>query len=77
MMRSPVVENICRTDLTPIEEAEAFDRLLKLKSCKQEDLATMLSKTPAFGLADPLPEQASPDHPRCLPQGPPPSPSGS
>ncbi len=40
-----LVENILRQDLNPIEEAEAFDRLIKGKSYTQEDLANILGKT--------------------------------
>ncbi|MDA8124053.1 MAG: ParB/RepB/Spo0J family partition protein [Deltaproteobacteria bacterium] len=42
-----LAENIVRADLTPIEEAEALDRLLKSKGCMQEDLAKLMGKSPA------------------------------
>ena len=40
-----IIENISRQDLTPIEEAEAFDRLVKVRNYTQEDLAKVLSKS--------------------------------
>ena len=40
-----LVENLLRSDLTPVEEAEAMDRIMKEHSYKQEDLARMLGKS--------------------------------
>ena len=40
-----LVENLLRSDLTAVEEAEALDRLQKEHAYKQEDLARMLGKT--------------------------------
>ncbi|MCX5807679.1 MAG: ParB/RepB/Spo0J family partition protein [Proteobacteria bacterium] len=39
-----LVENLLRQDLTPIEESEAMDRIMKEHSYKQEDLSNMLGK---------------------------------
>jgi len=39
-----LVENLLRQDLTPIEEAEALDRLLKVQSYTHEQLAGMIGK---------------------------------
>ena len=43
-----LVENLLRQDLTPVEEAEAIDRLQKDHAYKQEDLARMFGKTQPF-----------------------------
>jgi ParB family chromosome partitioning protein len=40
-----LVENILRSDLTAVEEAEAMDRLMKKHSFTQDDLAKKFSKT--------------------------------
>jgi ParB family chromosome partitioning protein len=40
-----MVENLQRTDLNPIEEAEALKQLMESCDCKQEDLSEMLSKS--------------------------------
>ena len=40
-----LVENLLRQDLTPVEEAEAFDRLMKDHKYKQEDLARFMGKS--------------------------------
>jgi ParB family chromosome partitioning protein len=42
-----LVENILRSDLTAVEEAEAMDRLMKKHSFSQDDLAKKFSKTQA------------------------------
>ena len=39
-----LVENLLRQDLTPVEEAEVLDRLLKEQSYTHEDLAGMIGK---------------------------------
>lgn len=43
-----LIENIQRQDLNPIEEAEAYERLIKEYGVKQEDLAKRLSKSRAL-----------------------------
>ncbi|MDR2458963.1 MAG: ParB/RepB/Spo0J family partition protein [Holosporales bacterium] len=40
-----MVENLQRTDLNPIEEAEALKTLIESCGCRQEDLGEMLSKS--------------------------------
>ena len=40
-----LVENILRSDLTAVEEAEAMDRLMKKHTFSQDDLAKKFSKT--------------------------------
>ena len=42
-----LIENIQRSDLTPIEEAEAMERLMKSHNYKQDDLAGIFSKSKA------------------------------
>ena len=42
-----LVENIMRSDLTAVEEAEAMDRLMKKHKFSQDDLAKKFSKTNA------------------------------
>ncbi|MCX5830595.1 MAG: ParB/RepB/Spo0J family partition protein [Deltaproteobacteria bacterium] len=42
-----LVENILRSDLTAVEEAEAMDRLMKKHSFSQDDLARKFSKSKA------------------------------
>jgi ParB family chromosome partitioning protein len=39
-----LVENLLRSDLTPVEEAEALDRLMKDHKYQQEDLTRILGK---------------------------------
>lgn len=39
-----LVENLLRQDLTPVEEAEALDRLLKEQSYTHEQIAGMIGK---------------------------------
>jgi ParB family chromosome partitioning protein len=43
-----LVENLLRQDLTPVEEAEALDRLQKDHAYKQEDLARIFGKSKAI-----------------------------
>ena len=43
-----LVENILRSDLTAVEEAEAMDRLMKKHSFSQDDLAKKFSKSKAI-----------------------------
>jgi len=40
-----LIENILRSDLTAVEEAEALDRLMKKHNYSQDDLAKKVSKT--------------------------------
>jgi len=40
-----LIENLQREDLTPIEEAEAYRRLLEFLGCTQKDLALSLGKS--------------------------------
>ena len=47
-MTLALIENLQRTDLNPIEEAEAMKNLLELCECRQEDLGTMLSKSRSY-----------------------------
>jgi len=42
-----LVENILRSDLTAVEEAEAMDRLMKKRSFSQDDLVQKFSKSKA------------------------------
>jgi len=42
-----LIENTIRADLTPIEEAEALDRLQKSLNCTQEELGRIVARTPA------------------------------
>jgi ParB family transcriptional regulator, chromosome partitioning protein len=42
-----LIENTVRTDLTAVEEAEAFERLRKSRGYKQEELARIIGKTVA------------------------------
>ena len=39
-----LVENLLRQDLTPVEEAEALDRLLKVENYSQEQLGVIIGK---------------------------------
>ncbi|MET3683834.1 ParB family chromosome partitioning protein [Alkalibacillus flavidus] len=45
MMELALLENLQREDLSPIEEAEAFDRLINDLNIKQDDLAKRLGKS--------------------------------
>ena len=45
MMELALLENLQREDLTPIEEAEAYERLINELKIKQEDLAKKLGKS--------------------------------
>ncbi|MBQ9335024.1 MAG: ParB/RepB/Spo0J family partition protein [Alphaproteobacteria bacterium] len=47
-MTLALIENLQRTDLNPIEEAEAMKNLLEMCECRQEDLGTMLSKSRSY-----------------------------
>ncbi len=40
-----LVENLLRQDLTPVEESEALDRIMRDHGYKQEDLAAMIGKS--------------------------------
>ena len=44
-LKLALIENLQREDLTPIEEAEAYRRLLELLGCTQKDLALSLGKS--------------------------------
>jgi ParB family chromosome partitioning protein len=43
-----LVENLQRKDLTPLEEAEALDRIMKRHNYKQEDLTSVVGKSKAM-----------------------------
>jgi ParB family transcriptional regulator, chromosome partitioning protein len=43
-----LIENMVRADLTPVEEAEALDRLMHDHSYQQVDLARIVSKSDAY-----------------------------
>jgi ParB family chromosome partitioning protein len=43
-----LIENMVRADLTPVEEAEALDRLMKDHEYRQEQLGEILSKSQAY-----------------------------
>lgn len=45
VMEIALIENIQREDLNPIEEAEAFDRLIKEYEMTQEDLSRVIGKS--------------------------------
>ncbi|WP_188207422.1 ParB/RepB/Spo0J family partition protein [Alkalibacillus aidingensis] len=45
MMELALLENLQREDLTPIEEAEAYDRLINELNIKQDELAKRLGKS--------------------------------
>ena len=47
-MTLALIENLQRTDLNSIEEAEALKNLLEMCECRQEDLGTMLSKSRSY-----------------------------
>lgn len=43
-----LIENIQREDLSPIEEAQAYEKLLSIKGITQKDLAENMGKSPSF-----------------------------
>ena len=43
-----LIENMVRSDLTPVEEAEALDRLMQDHKYQQRDLARIVSKSEAY-----------------------------
>lgn len=43
-----LIENMVRSDLTPVEEAEALDRLMQDHKYRQNDLAGIVSKSEAY-----------------------------
>jgi ParB family transcriptional regulator, chromosome partitioning protein len=43
-----LIENMVRSDLNPVEEAEALDRLLQESKYQQNDLARIVSKSKAY-----------------------------
>lgn len=48
MMEVALLENIQREDLSPIEEAEAYDNIIKKSSLTQEQLAKKVSKSRSY-----------------------------
>ncbi len=48
MMEIALLENIQREDLNPIEEAEAYDKIIKNTYCTQEELAKKVSKSRSY-----------------------------
>lgn len=48
MMEVALLENIQREDLNPIEEAEAYDNIIKKSSLTQEQLAKKVSKSRSY-----------------------------
>ena len=48
MMEIALLENIQREDLNPIEEAEAYDKIIKNTYCTQEELAKRVSKSRSY-----------------------------
>jgi len=48
MMEVALLENIQREDLNPIEEAEAYDNIIKKTSITQEELAKKVSKSRSY-----------------------------
>lgn len=48
MMEVALLENIQREDLNPIEEAEAYDNIIKKSSLTQEELAKKVSKSRSY-----------------------------
>ena len=48
VMTLALIENLQRSDLNPIEEAEAMRNLMITCECRQEDLGTMLSKSRSY-----------------------------
>lgn len=47
-MTLALIENLQRTDLNPIEEAEALQNLMSLSDCKQNDLGYLVSKSRSY-----------------------------
>jgi ParB family transcriptional regulator, chromosome partitioning protein len=45
MLRNALLENLHRADLNPLEEAAAYDQLLRDFGCTQEELATRLGRS--------------------------------
>jgi len=43
-----LVENLQREDLSPIEEAEGYRRLIEMCGCSQQDLAKIIGKTESY-----------------------------
>ncbi len=48
MMEIALIENIQREDLTPIEEAKAYERVLNVSSLTQDELATKFGKSRSY-----------------------------
>lgn len=48
MMEIALLENIQREDLNPIEEAEAYDKIIKNTLCTQDELAKKVSKSRSY-----------------------------
>ena len=48
IMALALIENLQRSDLNPIEEAEAMKNLMITCECRQEDLGTMLAKSRSY-----------------------------
>ena len=48
MMEIALIENIQREDLNPIEEAEAFDKIIKSYNMTQEEAATKFGKSRSY-----------------------------
>ena len=48
MMEIALLENIQREDLNPIEEAEAYDKIIKNTYCTQEELSKRVSKSRSY-----------------------------
>ena len=47
LLEDQLIENCIRVDLKPIEQARAFDRLMKARGLSQRDLAERLNVSPA------------------------------
>ena len=54
-----LVENLLRSDLTPVEEAEALQRLMDDHAYQQDQLAAIIGKSPAT-ISESLPSTSSP-----------------